>query len=116
MRRRAAEEPACGTEHGLLHGSGASAAQRRCPAAASPPPSSLAVGKAEPRRGGAARPARPGPARGCPTPGGAVPAPTSGRTGSDVALTEKARSQPKKGQVRGDAALREPRWTGEVSR
>lgn len=47
------------------------------------------VGGAKPSHPGAALPALPCPAR-------RRPAPTSGLTGSDVALTEKARLQPKK--------------------
>lgn len=62
---------------------------RCCPGAALSPP--RWPSRAGTRRGGAAR-----------------PAPTSGCTGSDVALTEKTRSEPKKGQVRQDAAAGAP--------
>lgn len=80
------------------------------PSGPAPSPLSFPGGRgAEPSHAGAVLPALPAAA---PRPGGAVPAPTSGLTGSDVALTENARLQPKKGQVRRDAALREPRWPG----
>lgn len=71
------------------------------------------------------RSARPGGRGGAGTRrgGAARPAPTSGCTGSDVALTEKTRSEPKKGQVRLDAAAGAPaagrragRAAGEESR